>query len=174
MHSSIFKKLGIILLFALFFAGCTPEWQRYNNKEYKFSMIFPGEWKIDEGVFNTVVMCRPVEDQNEPVSYKSINVIVTELSEDILLSTFFELNKEEIQRTLVVDKKISDGQIYAGDMQGKWLIFEHILENVKLKTISALWMKNKRIYTVTCSCQLKDFPVYKPVFDKVLRSLRIK
>jgi len=174
MRYPILKKPAIFLLLILLFSGCTPEWQRYNNKEYNFSMILPGEWKIAERVFNTVVMARPVDNKNEPASYRSINVIVTELSEDVLLSTFFELNKEEIQRTLLSGNKITDGEIYAGNLLGKWLTVEHLLGNNKLKTISAVWMKGRKIYTITCSCQLKDFPVYKPVFDKVLRSLRIK
>jgi hypothetical protein len=174
MRYPIFKKPAILLLLILLFSGCTPEWQRYQNKEYNFSMLLPGSWEVAEGSFNTVVMAMPVEKKNQPVSYQSINVIVTELSEDISLGAFFELNKEELQRALVSDHKISDGQIYAGALLGKWLTFEHLLENTKLKTISALWLKGRKIYTVTCSCQLKDFPEYKPVFDKVLRSLRIK
>jgi hypothetical protein len=174
MQLSILRKISIFLFFILFFSGCTPEWRRYDNKEFKFSILLPGSWKIEQGAFNTIVMALPVGQKNNLVSNRSINVIVTELSEDFSLNTFFELNKEELQRTLVVDNQIYDGEIYAGPLLGKWVIFEHLLEKVRLKTISAVWMKGRRIYTVTCSCQLEDFAKYKPVFDKVLRSLRIK
>ena len=169
-----FKKLSIFLLLILIFSGCAPEWQRYNNKEFNFSILLPGPWNIQEGSFNTVVMAMPNEPQNSQPSYANINVIVTELSEDLPLSTFFELNKEELQRTIVVDNKINDGEIYAGGLLGKSLTFESMLENIRSKTISAVWMKGRRIYTVTCTCQSKDFPKSKPVFDKVLRSLRVK
>lgn len=174
MKHGINPKTAVFLFLLLLIAGCDLDWQRYSNKDYKFSILLPGSWKIEEGVFNTVVMAMPPGKKEVVAFRENINVIVTELSEELKLSTFFELNKDQLQSKLAVNNEVSEGDIYAGWLAGKWLSFEQILQDIRLKTISAVWMKGRRIYTVTCTSQLKDFPKYKPIFDKVLRSLRVK
>jgi hypothetical protein len=104
----------------------------------------------------------------------NMNVFVSELSEEVKLEVIFELNKEELAKSGTVMNNPAEGEIYAGLLPGKWLSFEGQMRNSQLKIISAVWVKNKRVYTITCSSPLEDFAQYEPIFNKSLRSLRVK
>lgn len=99
--------------------------------------------------------------------------MVTQLPGELKLSTFFELNKDELMRNLAAISNVLEGEIYAGFMPGKWLSFESRMKELNLKIIVAMWMKDKRVYTITFGSQVKDFAKYEPIFNKIVRSLRI-
>ena len=103
-----------------------------------------------------------------------MNVFVTELPEDVDLGVIFELNKDELSKSGIVMNNPMEGEIYAGPLAGKWLSFEGQMRNFSLKMISAVWIKDRRVYTITCSSLLEEYAQYEPVFSKVLRSLRVR
>jgi hypothetical protein len=170
------KKAGILLCLFLCLAGsgCSWQWRRYNNKEYKFSILFPRSWEIEEGALGTVVMVMAPLKNKQAQFRDNINVVVTELPKEMELGTFFELNKDMLTSKVAAIDNLLEGDIYAGFLPGKWLSFEGKMREVKLKITSAVWIKGKRIYTVTCAGEAKDFSKNEQTFNTVLRSLRVK
>jgi len=173
----IFKfKTGILLLLLILLCGCDMQWQRYNNREYGFSILLPSSWDKQEGALKAVIVAiAPLQNKRIPNKmHANMNVFVTELPEDIKLGIIFELNKEELSKFAAAMNDLTEGEIYAGSLPGKWLSFDGIIRDSRLKMISAVWVKNKRIYTITCSALLDEFALYKPIFSKIMRSLRVK
>ncbi len=169
-----FFFFAICALSLFYLIGCGWQWQRYNNQEYKFSILFPRFWEIEEGTLNTVVMARAPLKNKQAQFRDNINVVVTEPPQEIKLSTFFELNKDMLTSKVAALDNLLDGDIYAGFLPGKWLSFEGRMGDLKLKIISAVWIKGKRIYTVTCASEAKDFSKNEQLFNTVLRSLRVR
>lgn len=169
----MFKKILIILIcFSL--AGCNPFWRKYENKEYKFSLIVPSSWEDEEGIDKTAVIIKSPLRGNADRYSENVTVVVNELPAEIPLLTIFEMNKEEFQKSLAGIYDIDEGDIFAGFVPGKWLSFNSKIKEINLKIISAVWVKGKKVYSVTCVGQLEEYPRYQRAFDKILHSLRIR
>lgn len=180
MQKVSLKITAILALSAgiLGLSACDFRWARYYNREYKFSLLLPRGWSREEGLNNTVLTSRsPLKGRRDKFQ-ENINVVVADLPKeapDTPLDVLFELNKEEIMRVLPgVKEDISEGKIFAGRNEGRWLAFSNRIEGISIKIISAVWMRGKRVYVVTCSGEGRDFSKYEPVFKTTLRSLRIK
>jgi hypothetical protein len=165
---------AICALALLCLTGCGWQWQRYNNQEYKFSILFPRFWEIEEGNLNTVVMAMAPLRNKKAQFRENINVVVTELPQEMPLSTFFELNKDMLTSKVAALDDLLEGDIYAGFLPGKWLSFEGRMHDLKLKITSAVWIKGKRVYAVSCASEAKDAAKNEQLFNTVLRSLRVQ
>jgi hypothetical protein len=175
MHRVFKFKTSILLVLLFVLCACDMQWQRYDDKEHGFSMLLPSSWEKEEGTLKAVVMAiAPEQNKRVHKARANMNVFVTELPEDVKLEIIFELNKQELSKFGAVMDNLTEGEIYAGLLPGKWLSFEGQARNSRLKMISAVWVKNRRVYAITCSSSLEEFAQYKPIFDKALRSLRVK
>jgi hypothetical protein len=169
------SKTGIIPLLFILLCGCAGEWQKYNNNEYGFSILLPRSWEKKEGALKSVIMAlAPMQKKGVVKARPNMNVFVTELPEEVKLDIVFELNKEELAKSGTAMDKFTEGEIYAGSLAGRWLSFEGRMQDFRLKIISAVWVKDRRIYTVTCSSPTEEFNQYASIFNKIMRSLRVK
>ncbi len=162
-------------------SGCDTfdfiSWRKYYNNEYRFSILLPRGWQQGKFTPDTLIMAKAPLKGDKDKYQENINVNVTELPSDakgVSLDTIFDLNKEELQRTVAEVYDLRDGDIYAGFLPGKWMSFEGKAMGLSIKIITAIWLKNNRFYVVTCSAEVKDFPRYEPIFKKALHSVRIK
>ncbi|MFA5157464.1 MAG: hypothetical protein WC532_08820 [Candidatus Omnitrophota bacterium] len=176
-YKLFFQKSYSLLVLLLCLAGCTSEWTRYVNKEHKLSILLPASWEKEEGAFKTVIIALAPLDTTKPKLSRvrtNINVIASELPTPVDVSTLFELNKTELGTKLARMDEFLEGDIYAGTLRGKWLSFEGLLREARVKIISGIWVKDRRVYSVTCTARTDEFAKYDPLFQKVLRSLRVK
>ncbi len=178
MKYRVLLQRGILLVFLFILCGCGSELQLYDNPEYGFSVLLPGSWQKEEGALKSVVMAlAPTDNRRTPQPPKpraNVNVFVTEFPEEIKLDTVFELNKDELSKFGAAIQDLREGEIYAGLLAGRWLSFEGSMHDSRLKIISAIWVKGRHAYTITCSSSSEEFSRYEPIFNKVLRSLRVK
>lgn len=169
-----FKKIQLLCLFLglISLLGCDLTWRRYSNKEYGFSLNLPRRWQMRQGVNDTVVQASAPQKANEKFA-ANVNVVVSELPERISLEEFFELNKEETLRLLPGEKLgIQEGDIFAFGRRGMFLNFTTVVKDFSVRFFSAVWIKGKRVYVITASCEDKFYPEYEPAFKKILRSFR--
>ncbi len=171
-----FRK-GVFVFFigALIFVsnGCDFSWRQYYSREYRFLVLLPRGWQEAEDPKLAILVKAPQEGPDDRFQ-ENINVIVTELPASVALSTFFELNKDELMRVMPGAHNMIEGEIFAGLVPGKMLSFDNQVEDLTLRTLSATWIKGKRVYVVTCVGQVSDFSKYSPIFKKVLQSMRLK
>ncbi len=169
MKCAILRRVGILLFLAVFLSGCDLNlgWTRYTNKEYGFSILLPRSWKREEKVYNSVLLAKAPPTSKTDRFQENITVVITELPPNIDLSTYFELNKDLLRQSLISMANLSESNIFAGFFAGKCLSFEGKMRDLTLK-------KGNRIYVITCGGQVRDYPRYKVVFNKILRSLRVK
>ncbi len=167
------KKI-LILLICLSLAGCNPFWRKYNNKEYKFTLLIPSSWEEEEGVDKTAVIAMSPLRGKADRYRENVTVVVNELPEEVPLVNLFEMNKDEFQKSLAGIYDTDEGDVFAGMIPGRWYSFNSKVREINLKVISAIWVKGKKVYVVTCIGQLEEYPRYQRAFDKALHSLRIR
>lgn len=163
------------MIISVFLCGCDLRWVRYTNQEHGFSIILPRFWQKQEGFQGAIVTARsPLQGSNDRFQ-ENITVTGGELPQEVPLDILFEVNKEEIMKKLPgVKKEVDDGEMFAGRDEGRWFSFDNRIQNMSIRIITGVWIKNKHVYVITCSGLTKDFPRYEPTFKKVMRSLRIK
>lgn len=162
------------MICCLFVCGCDFTWQQYSHRKLRFSILLPRAWHKIEGTYNTTVIAESPLQGSDDVFKENINVTVTELPGEISLHTLYEMNKDEIMQRLSLFSDFDEGSMRAGLLAGRWFAFNSKVQNVSVRVISAIWVKDKRVYVVTCIALLKDFPAYEPIFKKAMGSLRIK
>lgn len=170
------KLIRLLLLLFLAFnsCGCDLTWWRYYNKEHRFSLALPLFWqKKAGGMGDTVFMAQQGQASSRDRFSENINVSVVTLPSDISLSTFFELSRDELLYNLMT-LDIEEGDTMAGFLPGKWLSFHARMKDLQLHILSAVFVKGGRAYIITCSSEEEKFPHYKPIFTKIINSLRIK
>ena len=92
----------------------------------------------------------------------------------IPLTTYFDINKEELMNVMPQAKDITEGQQMNGIVRGQWMSFQtQITSQVTMKVITIVWMKDKRAYTLTCVCALSAAKKYEPLFRKIMSSMRM-
>lgn len=166
----------LVIIVVLDLAGCDSfSWQQHRNKEYRFSLLLPRNWKREETPDpDTVLLISAPTEGPEDKFKENINVRVTVLPTEISLSTYFEVNKEALKFNLPSAYDLQEGQIFSGLVPGQWLAFSYKMGGVKTRLITAVWIREKKAYTLTCISSLEKFPKYEPIFKRVLKSMRIK
>jgi hypothetical protein len=161
-----------VLVFSLHLVARSFNWQQYRNKQYRFTILLPAGWQREEGPSGTVILVRDTLKGPQDKFQENINVVVNTLPAVVSLETFFETNKEEIISRLPGVSNVSEGGIFAGIYPGRWLIFNTQLQTVTLRIMTSCWMKDDRVYVVTCTAPAESFRKYEPIFKKVIHSLR--
>ncbi|MBI4707602.1 MAG: lipoprotein [Candidatus Omnitrophica bacterium] len=167
------RKLFIIFLITFFLAGCNLFWQKYSNEEYKFSLLLPNSWS-KEGMDKVALIAKaPLEGKGD-VYPENINVVVTELPEQVSLGTFYELNREELLRNLPGAYDQQEGSAFAGFLPGKKFSFVTKIKEFTLRMTSVVFRKGKYFYVLTYAYEVGKDKKYEPIFNKIITSFRAK
>ena len=164
--------LVVIMAMILFVPGLL--WQNYESKHYGFSISLPRLWVKIEGLYGTIILTKsPLEDKADRFQ-ENINVVVTTAPVGMQTVTFFELFKNETLETVPGEEYgISEGEISSGSHRGNWLSFTSDGQDMSIKTLAVLWVKDGKAYIVTCTAQDIQFANYESTFKKAIRSFRI-
>ncbi|MCP4652946.1 MAG: hypothetical protein GY858_06130 [Candidatus Omnitrophica bacterium] len=168
-------SISVIIIACVALSGCHFLWIKYKNKDKKFSILFSRFWTIEENKGPLDVVCHaPLKGKND-LYRENINVIAAELPNQDAVDTFFQMNKDVTMRVLPgLKSNVSEGEIFAGSHRGQYFSFETSMEDHKIKIKSAVFFKGLKAYIVTCSAQTSQYHKYKDVFEKSIKSLRIK
>ena len=173
------RKFVIILILALFslsLAGCEMfAWRKYNNRELKFSFIMPKDWDVEEDLQDAVLAIYIPKEDPRDVFASNIRVVTEDLPGPMDLATYYDINREEFRQIFKKMGNIEEGQGMSGLVRHQWIAFVSPLDDqLLIKAISAVWIKDKRVYVFTCVMDLRRAPQIEPVFRKMLASFRIR
>jgi len=174
MNKRIISIIGLLVVI-ISLNGCNFTWQRYSSEEYGFSILLPRTWYKEERLGGAIITAISPREGDSDNFQENITVMAVDLPEEVSLEALFKLNKNEIIEAMPGDEfNVSEGEVFCGSTPGKWLSFNTRLGDIILRIKSAVWMKGKRVYTITCSAEYEQYPKYEPTFKKALNSLRIK
>jgi hypothetical protein len=180
MKKNYFNSRNLINIFLISLVlssgivGCDFRWEKYYNREKRFVMLLPRTWVKVPGSRDTAILVKDNLRGPKDRFRENINVVVNTLPKTVTLEVFFEANKYEIEFNLPGVYNISEGEMFSGMVPGRWISFNQKIGDMALKVISASWIRDGRVYVVTCVCDNQYAFQYDPLFQKVIKSFRIK
>ena len=175
MKATKITAVVVIILVAIYLFGSNFIWKSYVNEEFGFSILLPRLWTQQEGAFGAAVMATSPRMDSSDKFQENISVLISRAPVKMKLATFYQINKSDVLETLPGDElDIEEGEIVVGGNRGMWLALSSQGKNMILRTISVLFMKQDRVYIVTCTARDSEYLTYEPVFKKALGSFRIK
>ena len=171
-----FNIILVLVLFSLTLAGCDMfTWRKYSNREKQFSFIMPKNWEMDQDTADAVLAIYIPKTDPRDTFTSNIRVVTEDLTQPIDLATYFDVNREEFRHVFRKMGDITEGQGMSGFVRHQWIAFTAPLNDGKtlIRAISAVWIKDKRVYVLTCVMDLRRAYKIEPLFRKMLASFRI-
>lgn len=136
-------------------------------------MLLPNSWS-KEGVGSIALLAKSKLENKLDKYPENINVVVTELPEQVSLGTFYELNREEILRSLPGAYDQQESSAFAGFLPGKKLSFVTKIKELNLRMTCVVFRKGKYFYVLTYAYEVGKEKKYEPIFGKIVSSFRVK
>jgi hypothetical protein len=99
---------------------------------------------------------------------------VEELSKDVGLSYYREITFENIARALGEFREIERNDFTLDGRKAVMTVFTHRSGALRLKVMLCLVVERHRGYVLVGTATEKSFPEYKPVFFRILRSMKLE
>ena len=178
IYNIYMRKFGFILVIALFslsLAGCDiSAWRKYRSSESKFSLRLPRSWEIDEDALDAALVAYIPPSPRDDRFASNIRVTVDTLPTEVPLTTYYDINRAEFEQVFKKLIDIEEGHGMTGLVRYQWFAFNaQLSEEVMVRIVSAVWMKGRRVYILTCVMNLRRASEIEPVFRKVMSSFRI-
>lgn len=138
-------------------------------------MLIPRTWEIDDEAKDAALVLYAPEDSSQKEFRSNMRVVVQDLPiKDMPLSTYYEINREELLNVFPKHKNIAEGQGMTGLVRYQWFAFDAlIMEGVEVRAISSIWIKGQRMYLFTCVMNIKAAAKVEPLFHKMISSFRL-
>lgn len=122
-----------------------------------------------------VIMASSSQASPQDKYRENITVTVSYLPAGMALGTYFEMSINQVFEAFEGRQfAVKESTISAGGEDGRCVSFSVPAKDIIFKVTSAVWIKNKRAYVVTCISQDSEFDKYEPIFQKAMRSIRFK
>lgn len=174
-HNAGMQCVRLVLLAALCCGLCACDmisYRKYTNRQQQFSILLPRSWQEAKDPKAVILVKAPLDSRDDKFQ-ENINVMVTQLPAKVTLETFVDYNKEELMRVMPKATDMREQSVYNALLPGRLISFNNDVDGVELRVLSGVWIKENRIYVVTCVGQAKKIKQYLPVFNYVMRSLRM-
>ncbi len=172
------RKLLIFILIALAglaSVGCEIfTWKKYYNPEYKVSLLLPRSWEIDEEAKDAALVVYIPQDNPQARFKSNMRMVIQDLPGEIPLSSYYDVNREELLSVFPKHRDIAEGQGMSGLVRYQWIAFNaQIDKDVWIRAINSAWIKGKRVYLLTCVIDLSSAAKVEPLFRKIISSFRL-
>ncbi len=149
-------------------------WRNYRNSEYKFSLRMPRSWDIDADALNAALVAYLPPSSRDDNFASNMRVVVDDLPAEVPLGTYYDINRAEFEQVFKRLLDVKEGQGMSGLIRYQWFAFNaQIGEDILIRTISAVWIKGKRVYVLTCVMNLRRAQEIEPVILKIISSFSI-
>ena len=146
------------------------------SDKYKIIMELPVDWilKEDANADINLIGFSPLYgdfddfQENINISKKDLGN-VSNLEIDELFEYFINQFSESLPSFDVLQKGLKRLDIY----DGRYVIYNGLIGNVKVKNISFCFIDNtcNIFYTIHCNSKATDYDRYKPIFDRILKNI---
>lgn len=181
------RKMHIFLIVILIFItlsllteGCGrnthPESNRYYNKKYNFSIIFPKGWEIhksqseDEPVVEAV---SPWESDSDMFS-EFIDIYVDELPDWMDLGDYYREISINSRNELAHYQEEDSGTITIDNQNAKWTLFSYTVVEGAMQGLSYLIIKDNQAFIITCNTEPYKYQKYKENFKNSVNSFKFE
>ncbi len=172
------RKLTLLCLTLFVFlslAGCDAlKWKRYHNREYNFSLLLMKDWEIDEDSRDALLVVYMPQYNLRSGFRSNMRVLIQELPSEMPLSTYYDMNREELLQVFPRHANIKEGQGMTGLVRYQWISFDaNIAKGILVRALNAVWIKGKRVYILSCVMEFDAVKELEPLVNKVISSFNL-
>ncbi|MDI9424173.1 MAG: hypothetical protein QM472_04980 [Spirochaetota bacterium] len=168
--------LSLVALAVMAMGCCKKEPGYFRDRSKGFSIVFPDDWEIrTKGLLGATVVqaLSPLEEKGDPFR-ENINVSVEDLSKDVGLSYYREITFENMARALDEFRELERNDFKLDGRKAVMTVFSHRAGALRLKVMLCLVVERHRGYVLVGTATEKSFPEYKPIFFKIIRSMKLE
>jgi hypothetical protein len=178
------KKVAIFLGVALFLIGlglngCASKEEpeepgRYYGKSY--SIKFPKGWEIDEQEEKLwVSVLIPRETTDDQLRFRiNINIIESTKTGGLSLEQHYQKTLDILSKSLSEFQVHEEGRSIIEGIITKWYIYSYKIGPLDVKSLQYIFLKGRRIYSITCGAGVDEFDQYRSTFEEVAKSFKFK
>ncbi|MGQ1786839.1 MULTISPECIES: PsbP-related protein [unclassified Saccharicrinis] len=141
----------------------------------KYSVNYPFDWDLDESGLHgaSFILFSPILS-GEDMFRENINLLIQDLSAyNIDLDKYVEISEGQIKTMVKNGKLISSERLNDGQNYFQKVIYTGDQDIYKLKFEQYYWVKNKKAYVLTLTCENHMFDSYKETGEEILKSFKL-
>lgn len=146
--------------------------EKYTNTEKHYSIQYPSNWKRNDVPKLDFVLFAPQLGE-ETNTYASMNIVSEKVGPGITLNQFYTesvANLSSALKDVTVDK---NGDTLINNIPAKWVLYSHVMQNIKLQVLQYFIVANETVYLLTFSSSADSFQDYQTSFENIADSLHI-
>lgn len=146
---------------------------RYDNRTYGFSVNYPSDWVMREGLMGTaVIFLSPLENKNDAFM-ENINIVVQDLTQPVTLEEYVAVSVQQL-RQIVVDGTILS--IRRSQLDGRpcaEIIYTGRQVQFTLKWLCRVVLVQDRAYSLTYTAEMNRFDAWLDTVDQIFDSFKV-
>ncbi|MEM6686685.1 MAG: hypothetical protein AAF617_12960 [Bacteroidota bacterium] len=168
------KKISFLVLFAVLVSvhvNAQSEWKIISLDS--FSIKCPSDWTTDTSKSMGVDVFMYKEADAVDGFAENINVLVQDLSGyDMDLDSYTELSEGQIKDMIIDGKILSSSRVTNGAFPYHKIIYVGQQNELSLQFLQRYYIKDKKAYVLTLTCEKKEFKKYLTVGNTIFKSFR--
>lgn len=144
----------------------------YENKEKKYGIDYPETWQKKDVPSLDFVLFAPPKDSSKEI-HASMNVIAEKTGSEVTLDKFYNESVANLKSELKDVKIDGSGDRTISGIPSKWIVYTHVMQEVKFEVIQYFLAANDSVYLLTFSSIADDFNTYRPTFDSIAGSFHL-
>ena len=147
-----------------------PKWKLFEGANY--TLQYPPEWELNTNgtMGTTLILFSPVESSHDQFK-ENVNLLIQDLTgHNIDLDKYSEISEEQISKMITNSKVIESKRMKNGSEEYHHIIYTGDQGIFHLKFEQFYWVKNKKAFVLTLTCEQTTFDDYKEIGETILNS----
>lgn len=145
----------------------------HENKDYKFSILCPEKWEINENINDVVPFFFESPRDNEDDFFRENVNAVVEISIGYTLNQYVDALVSRLSAKLDNFKLHARAVSSDNPLAPVWIIYDNAKGDLPLKFLSYFYKVDGNIFIITGSAKIEEFERYLPAFDVVCNSFKL-
>ena len=154
-----------------------PGWKAissvYRNEEHRYSIVLPDGWDITLRPSLSLDADANPNDRGPDPFIESVGVLGEELPAGMTLEKYGASYERTWRKELEGLRRIDVDEIHVNGLAGRRYLIQHRAFGMDAVSEAYLFVKGNRGYAILCSAPSHTFLTYQPLFEAVVRSLRV-
>ncbi len=164
--------LTALLIFS-FTTQAQDQTKTYTDDKAGFALEFPVSWTTEPNYLGTHVMSlSPLKDK-EDVYRESVSVIAENLPNPVILQKYYEMYLKIMQETLKEFKIINTTPVVISEQPAIKLVAQYAMSGQILTVEEYFVTKKSKGFIITCSALTSSYDEFRPMFEKMVLSLKL-
>jgi hypothetical protein len=170
------KRIAFLLLFVCIHISVNAQESWKSLTQDLYSIKYPSSWTSDTSKSLGVDLILYSEQKSAEDNFtENINVLIQDLAGyNMDLDKYTEISKEQIKPMIQTARIIISERVTSGSEPYHRIVYLANQGGYKLKFEQHYYVKNKKAFVLTLTCEKDQFDNYKTIAHKIFKSFQLK